>query len=93
MLEDALGKIADRILQLDEASLVSLWDKYRHKMEHVETSRDWERSVIILFLINAVRVKNQKLNEYILKMQSGSSTPPARPQKGKSSLRLVKSDP
>ena len=93
MLEDTLNKIADKILHLDEASLVSLFDRYYKKMEHVEISKDWERSVIVFFLINAVRAKNQKLNDYIMKQQNGVPNPPARRQQKKPVLRLVKTDP
>lgn len=93
MLEDTLNKIADTILHLDEASMASLFDKYYKKMEHVEISKEWERSVIVFFLINAVRAKNQKLNEHILKQQTGEPKSQAKPQSQKPVLRLVKTDP
>lgn len=66
MLEKALEKIADSILSLDEASLNSLWHKYKEKMEAFDSTREWERSVIIFFIINAVRVKNHIFNERII---------------------------
>ncbi|MDD5170200.1 MAG: hypothetical protein PHN75_15395, partial [Syntrophales bacterium] len=66
MLEQTLNKMADVILHLDEASLVSLWEKYRARMEQVDINTDWEKSVIIFFIINAVRSKNQLLNDHIL---------------------------
>jgi len=89
MLESSLDKIAENILSLDEASLAGLLEKYKNRMEHFETSREWEKSVIIFFIINAVRVKNQIFNEQIFKMQNRE---PERPQfaKGKPNLRLVK---
>ncbi|MBP1720934.1 MAG: hypothetical protein H6Q50_446, partial [Deltaproteobacteria bacterium] len=39
MLETTLGKIADKILALDEASLTSLWEKYKQKMEKFEPTK------------------------------------------------------
>jgi len=66
MLESALDKMAESILSLDEASLTSLWEKYKTRMEHFETTKEWEKSVIIFFIINAVRVKNHIFNEKIL---------------------------
>ena len=92
MLEQTLNKIAEQILGFDEASLVSLWDRYRQRMEKVEISRDWERSVIVFFIINAVRAKNQIFNEAILSLQNKEPASPTRPQKPKSHLRLIKTD-
>ncbi len=67
MIEKALDEIAERILALDEASLTALWEKHKRRMESFEPSRAWEKSVIIFFLINAVRVKNHIFNDRILK--------------------------
>ncbi len=67
MIEKALDEIAERILALDEASLTALWEKHKHRMEAFEPSRAWEKSVIIFFLINAVRVKNHIFNDRVLK--------------------------
>lgn len=92
MLEDTLNRMAEKILHMDEASLANLLDKYRQRVENVEISQEWERAVIVFFLINAVKAKNQKLNEHILKMQNTSPTPPIKPPKSKPALRLVKSD-
>lgn len=93
MLEVSLQRIAEKILNLDEASLASLWEKYRQRMERFEPNREWERAVIIFFIINAVRAKNHIFNEQILKMQdrkqSSESPPQARP---KPNLRLVKGE-
>jgi hypothetical protein len=66
MVEDALKIIADKILDLDEASLVELIPKYRHRMENFEPSREWEASVLIYFIINGFRVKNAQFNERVM---------------------------
>jgi hypothetical protein len=90
-IENSLDKIAENILYLDEASLASLWDKYKIKMEQFSFTPEWEKSVIIFSIINAVRVKNAIFNEQILSNQSPKETAlPKRPQGGKPHLKLVK---
>lgn len=69
MIEKALDEIAERILMLDEASLAGLLEKYRLRMEAFEPSRKWEKSVILFFVINAVRAKNHLFNAGLLKRQ------------------------
>jgi hypothetical protein len=89
-LEESLNKIADQILYLDEASLTSLWEKYKNKMENFSFSPDWERSVIIFSVINAFRVKNAIFNEQMVKKQTDKTQAPSPPKKEKPNLRLVK---
>ena len=89
-LENSLNKIAENILHLDEASLTSLWDKYKQKMEQFSTSSEWEKAVIIFSIINAVRAKNAFFNEKLLNNKTPKKkATPERPQ-GKSYLKLVK---
>jgi len=73
MLEKALENIAEKILALDESSLASLWGKYKGKMEKFDTSKEWEKAVIIFFIINSVRVKNHIFNEQIKHRQENKS--------------------
>ena len=87
MLESSLDKLAQQILSLDESSLSSLWEKYKKRMEHFEPSKEWEKAVIIFFIINAVRAKNHIFNEQLMKQK----TVPEKPPRGKPTLRLVKS--
>jgi hypothetical protein len=87
MIESALNRLADRILSLDEASLSSLLDKYKRRMEHFEPSKEWEKAVIIFFIINAVRAKNHIFNEQIVRQHH---TGPEKKSKGKPDLHLVK---
>ena len=87
MLESSLDRLAQQILGLDEASLSSLWEKYKKRMEHFEPSKEWEKAVIIFFIINAVRAKNHIFNEQILRQPEAS---PEKKQKKKPDLRLVK---
>ena len=91
-LEQTLLKMSDVILNLDEASLVSLWEKYRHRMEQVDKTRDWERSVIVFFIINAVRAKNQIFNDNVLKNPSKQTESSISEKDKKPNLRLIKPD-
>jgi predicted house-cleaning noncanonical NTP pyrophosphatase (MazG superfamily) len=89
-LEISLNKIAENILHIDEASLTSLWDKYKNKVEQFSNSSEWEKAVIIFSIINAVRAKNAIFNEKLLnnKAQKKTATP-EKPQ-DKPYLKLVK---
>jgi len=89
-LEDSLNKIAENILYLDEASLMSLWEKYKTKMENFSFSPEWEKSVIIFSIINAIRVKNAVFNEEMLKKQADDKPSPPKNKSQKPNLRLVK---
>ncbi len=94
MIEQTLVKMADKILHLDEASLVNLWDKYRLRMEQADMSRDWEQAVIIFFIINAVRAKNEIFNEQILTRRNKPSESAGAPPKPSpnTKFRLIKPD-
>lgn len=89
-LENSLQKIAESILHFDEASLTSLWEKYKNKIEQFSTSPEWEKAVIIFSIINAVRAKNAIFNEMVLNNKAAEKTEqPDKPQ-GKPHLKLVK---
>jgi hypothetical protein len=91
MLENTLERIAEKILSLDEASLAALWDRYKQKMERFQPTKEWERSVIVFFIINSVRVKNHIFNERILQQRQNGEPGPEEPApKGKPNLKLVK---
>jgi hypothetical protein len=90
VFESTLEKLAERILSLDEASLSALWKKYKDRMEHFDASRDWERSVIVFFIINAVRAKNQIFNERILQMQGPKKDRPSKPSRSRPDIKRVK---
>jgi hypothetical protein len=93
MLDSTLEKMAEKILGFDEASLTTLWGKYKRKMEHFEVSKEWEKAVIVFFIINAVRAKNHIFNEQIQKMHHSPPSQEVKPPKrGKPSLKLIKSD-
>jgi hypothetical protein len=89
-LEESLNKIAGNILCLDEASLVSLWEKYKTKMEHFSFSPEWEKAVVIFSIINSIRVKNAIFNEQLLKKETSEDKETGKRKTGKPNLRLVK---
>ena len=89
MLESALNKIAAKILNLDEASLAGLWEKYKAKMENFDSTKEWEKAVIVFFIINAVRVKNHIFNEKMLERQKKGEKPEKQTVK-KPELKIIK---
>ena len=96
-MRKALDKLAEQILSFDEASLSGLLDEYRRKMDNFEATREWERAVIIFFIINSVRVKNLMFNENVLKKTAkgapqGEPEGPGAPRKkgSKTPLKRVK---
>ena len=86
-MEKALERVAEQILSFDEASMSSLREKYRSKIEHFDGTKDWEKSVIIYCIINAVSLKNTLFNENLLK---GEGKKEAEPLKGHPGLKRVK---
>jgi len=86
-MEKALERVAEQILSFDEASMSSLREKYRSKVEHFDGTRDWEKSVIIYCIINAVSVKNNLFNENLLKREGKKE---GKPSKSRPGLRRVK---
>ncbi len=79
-MEKALERIAEQILAFDEASLSQLREKYRARIEQFDGTKEWEKSVIIYCLINAVSMKNTLFNENVLKRAKGpKGGPPPKP--------------
>lgn len=58
MIPEALEKIADNVLSLDESDLAALLDYYKSRMAQGEPTRSWERAVIAYFVLNGIRIKN-----------------------------------
>jgi hypothetical protein len=84
-IEEVLLGLADRILDLDEASLAQLQEKYLKKVSDFSPNREWERSIVVYFLINSIRVKNKIFNEKIK-----DSSPPDPTKPSKNLFRVVK---
>ncbi|MBN1474693.1 MAG: hypothetical protein JW914_08765 [Syntrophaceae bacterium] len=89
-LEESLSKIAETIYGMDEASLSSLWEKYKIKAHNFSPSQEWEKSFIIFSIINLIRAKNSVFNEQTLKLNSAKKPAFSRPETRKSNLKLVK---
>ena len=77
-MERALKKLAAQLNAYDEASLMDLWEKYAHKTENFEPTREWEEGALIFSLIQAVRWKNQLFNHHWAESEQASmrSMPP-----------------
>ncbi|MGQ9646551.1 MAG: hypothetical protein ACUVWO_08455 [Thermodesulfobacteriota bacterium] len=87
-MEKALERLAEQLLAFDEASLANLREKYRLRIEQFDGTRDWERSVVIYCMINAISLKNTLFNENILKRKKGKDKP--SPPAGRPRLKRVK---
>jgi len=85
-IEEVLLGLADRVLDFDEASLAQLQEKYLKKVSEFSPNRDWERAIVVYFLINSVRVKNKIFNEKV--KGSGPPEPPQKPSRNL--LKIVK---
>ena len=61
-MDNILQKIARQLNQYDEASLMSLWEKYAAQVAEFEPTARWEEAALILSMIQAVHWKNQLFN-------------------------------
>jgi hypothetical protein len=86
-MEKALERVAEQILSFDEASMSSLMEKYRSKVEQFDGTKDWEKSVIIYCIINAVGLKNTLFNENLRKRKGRKE---GKLLKGRPDLKRVK---
>jgi hypothetical protein len=84
-IEEVLQGLADRVLDFDEASLVQLQEKYLKKVSEFSPTKEWERSIVVYFLINSIRVKNRIFNERVK-----GSNDPQRPKQPRNPLKIVK---
>jgi hypothetical protein len=84
-IEEALQSLADRVLDFDEASLAQLHEKYLKKVSEFAPSREWERAIVVYFMINSVRVKNRIFNERVSGKGGGE-----KPKQSKNILKIVK---
>ena len=84
-IEEVLLSLADRVLDFDEASLVQLQEKYLKQVSDFSPTREWEKAIVVYFMINSIRVKNRIFNDKV-KDQSGDSPP----KQTKTSLKIVK---
>jgi hypothetical protein len=95
MLEQALDKIAEQIIALDEASLTQLRKLYLDRLFRFEPTKKWEKAVICYFIINGVIAKNHLFNHHIAAAQQGElpkgpEQPGPNVAKKKGKLKVVK---
>jgi hypothetical protein len=94
MLDKVLDKIAEQIITLDEASLSHVRKKYLDRLFHFEPTKEWEKAVIIYFIINGVIAKNNLFNQHIQEGQKEEKKegPEEGPKggKGRGKLKVVK---
>ena len=57
-MEKLLARIARQLDAVDEASLMSLWNKYATIASRFEPTKRWEEAVLIFSLIQAKHMKN-----------------------------------
>jgi len=90
-MQKALERLAEQILSFDEASLASLREKYRLRIEHFDGTKDWEKAVIIYSIVNAVSMKNTLFNENVMKGKMlKEKKSPHLPKRKPPDLRRVK---
>jgi len=89
-MEKALERLAEQILSFDEASLANLREKNRLRIENFDGTRDWEKAVIIYYIINGVSMKNALFNENVLKRRKGKEKKPSLPVRNRPDLKRVK---
>lgn len=63
-MEQLLLKLARQLDSLDEASLMSLWEKYAMQVNKFEPTQRWQEAVLVLSFIQAKRWKNQLFNTH-----------------------------
>jgi hypothetical protein len=76
MIPEALEKIADNVLSLDESDLATLLDYYKDRISQGEPTRSWERAVIAYFLLNGIRIKNTLKKGKLRSQHASAEKPP-----------------
>ena len=74
-MQRMLEKMAAKLNEYDEASLMSLWETYARRVYEFEPGRRWEEAALALCLIQAVRWKNQLFNYHRLMGQMPTEMP------------------
>jgi len=78
-VEKILQQLAKKLNEFDEASLMSLWERYAEEVQRFEPSKRWEEAALIFSFIQAVRFKNQLFNFHWSKGLTPGETVPAKP--------------
>ena len=83
-MEKVLQRLAKQLNAYDEASLMSLWDKYAARVAHFEPTSRWQEDALIFGFIQMLRWKNQLFNHNLAVSSKPRevTTPPAAPLMG-----------
>ncbi len=74
-MEQLLLKMARQLDALDEASLMSLWEKYATLVSRFEPTRRWEEATLVFQFIQAKHWKNQLFNHQLASLSRPDATP------------------
>jgi hypothetical protein len=69
-MQRVLEKMAKKLNEYDESSLMQLWQQYATRVRDFEPTRRWEEAAIALCLIQAVHWKNQLFNYHLALLAS-----------------------
>ncbi len=89
-MEKALEKLAEQILSFDEASLATLREKYRLRIEQFDGTKEWDKAVIVYCIINAVSMKNGLFNQNLLRREEGKKERSPRTTRRSPDLKRIK---
>lgn len=64
-MQRVLEKMARKLDEYDEASLMQLWQHYAVRVQEFEPTKRWEEAALALCLIQAVHWKNQLFNYHL----------------------------
>ena len=64
-MQRVLEKMAAKLNEYDEASLMQLWQFYAAKVHEFEPTKRWEEAALTFCLIQAVHWKNQLFNYHL----------------------------
>ena len=78
-MQRVLEKMAQKLNDYDEASLMQLWQHYATQVHEFEPCKRWEEAAIALCLIQAVHWKNQLFNYHLALTASPAEKPELPP--------------
>ena len=62
-MKEIIDHLSDQFLELESCDVIELLPEIQQRMENCDNTKEWERSVVSFFLINALRFKdNTKRN-------------------------------
>lgn len=64
-MQRVLEKMAAKLNEYDEASLMQLWQYYASRVHEFEPTKRWEEAALTFCLIQAVHWKNQLFNYHL----------------------------